>query len=109
MSTAATGFFRSRWIDAPPHLIETRGGGLPQGFRAAGVACGIKEGGAPDLGLLVCDTQSTTSAAQPWMPRTISAVQLLPPTIACRSSQTRTPAPSNASATASARSRSTEA
>jgi glutamate N-acetyltransferase/amino-acid N-acetyltransferase len=39
-------------------------GGLPQGFRAAGVACGIKVSGAPDLGLLVSDADATTSAAR---------------------------------------------
>ena len=27
----------------------------PRGFRAAGVACGIKQSGNPDLGLLICD------------------------------------------------------
>ena len=27
----------------------------PQGFRAAGVACGIKPSGRPDVGLLACD------------------------------------------------------
>ena len=41
MSAVGT-FFRSRWIEAPGHMTELPGG-LPQGFRAAGVACGIKE------------------------------------------------------------------
>ena len=27
----------------------------PTGFSSAGIACGIKSGGAPDLGLLVAD------------------------------------------------------
>jgi glutamate N-acetyltransferase/amino-acid N-acetyltransferase len=40
------------------------GAGLPAGFRAAGVACGIKESGALDLGLLVSDAADTTSAAR---------------------------------------------
>jgi glutamate N-acetyltransferase/amino-acid N-acetyltransferase len=31
------------------------GGGLPEGFRATGVACGMKPSGRHDLGLLVCD------------------------------------------------------
>ena len=39
-------------------------GGLPAGFRAAGVACGLKPSGAPDLGLLVCDAPDTVSAAR---------------------------------------------
>jgi glutamate N-acetyltransferase/amino-acid N-acetyltransferase len=40
------------------------GAGLPQGFRAAGVACGIKPSGNPDLGLLVCDASEPISAAR---------------------------------------------
>ncbi len=55
-------FFASRWVDAPAHVTEASG--LPRGFRAAGVACGIKETGKPDLGLLVCDAPETTSAAR---------------------------------------------
>jgi glutamate N-acetyltransferase/amino-acid N-acetyltransferase len=38
--------------------------GLPDGFRAAGVACGIKPSGNPDLGILVCDSEQPTSAAR---------------------------------------------
>ncbi len=38
-------FFRSRWMEQPEHVTEAAGGGLPGGFRAAGVACGIKPGG----------------------------------------------------------------
>jgi glutamate N-acetyltransferase/amino-acid N-acetyltransferase len=45
-------------------VTELDGGGLPAGFRAAGVAAGIKASGAPDLGLLVCDAAQTTSAAR---------------------------------------------
>jgi glutamate N-acetyltransferase/amino-acid N-acetyltransferase len=60
---ATTGFFRSRWVDAPQHVTELPGG-LPQGFRAAGVAAGIKDGEALDLGLLVSDAPTTTSAAR---------------------------------------------
>jgi len=60
----ATSFFTSRWIEAPPNAVEVAGGGLPRGFRAAGVACGIKESGARDLGLLVSDATETTSAAR---------------------------------------------
>ncbi len=61
MSTTKS-FFKSRWIRAPEHLTELSGG-LPEGFRAAGVACGIKESG-PDLGLIVSDAPHTTSAAR---------------------------------------------
>ena len=42
----------SRWVDTPAHVSRLPGPGLPQGFRAAGVACGIKESGSPDLGLI---------------------------------------------------------
>jgi glutamate N-acetyltransferase/amino-acid N-acetyltransferase len=38
--------------------------GLPGGFRAAGVVCGIKPSGNPDLGLLLCDAPSPVSAAR---------------------------------------------
>jgi glutamate N-acetyltransferase/amino-acid N-acetyltransferase len=59
----ASSFFRSRWVDAPVNATELPGG-LPKGFRAAGVACGIKPSGALDLGLLVSDAPQTTSAAR---------------------------------------------
>jgi glutamate N-acetyltransferase / amino-acid N-acetyltransferase len=61
--TATHSFFRSRWIDVPENVTEPDGG-LPGGFRAAGVACGIKPSGDPDLGLLVCSSPGTTSAAR---------------------------------------------
>jgi glutamate N-acetyltransferase/amino-acid N-acetyltransferase len=57
-------FFSSRWVDEPASVTEVAGGGLPAGFRAAGVACGIKPDGALDLGLLVSDSPATTSAAR---------------------------------------------
>jgi len=41
-----------------------QGGGLPKGFRASGVACGIKPGGTLDLGIVVSDAARTTSAAR---------------------------------------------
>jgi glutamate N-acetyltransferase/amino-acid N-acetyltransferase len=56
-------FFSSRWIDAPAHATEVADG-LPKGFRAAGVACGLKPSGALDLGLLACSAPATTSAAR---------------------------------------------
>ena len=58
-------FFRSRWVPAPAHVRELGpDAGLPAGFRAAGVACGIKPSGDPDLGLLVCDAERPVSAAR---------------------------------------------
>ena len=58
-------FFDSRWIERPEHVAEAEDGALPAGFRAAGVACGIKPGdGSLDLGLLVSDAPETTSAAR---------------------------------------------
>jgi glutamate N-acetyltransferase/amino-acid N-acetyltransferase len=62
VSTAA--FFRSRWAEVHEAVSEAPDRGLPQGFRAAGVAAGLKPSGAPDLGLLVCDAPAATSAAR---------------------------------------------
>ncbi|HWK27963.1 MAG TPA: bifunctional glutamate N-acetyltransferase/amino-acid acetyltransferase ArgJ [Solirubrobacter sp.] len=42
----------SRWLTRPEHVTEAPGD-LPGGFRAAGVACGLKPSGGLDLGLLV--------------------------------------------------------
>jgi glutamate N-acetyltransferase/amino-acid N-acetyltransferase len=55
--------FTSRWLDMPAHARELEGG-LPAGFRASGVACGLKPSGARDLGLLVSDARETVSAAR---------------------------------------------
>jgi glutamate N-acetyltransferase / amino-acid N-acetyltransferase len=58
-------FFRSRWAPRPAHVLELGSdAGLPDGFRAAGVACGIKPSGNPDVGLLVCDAEEPVSAAR---------------------------------------------
>jgi len=58
-------FFAGRFVPRPAHVTELSGdAGLPAGFRAAGVACGIKGGGVLDLGLLVCDREDATSAAR---------------------------------------------
>ena len=58
-------FFRSRWVAAPAHVRELGpDAGLPAGFRAAGVAAGIKASGNPDVGLLVCDAEAPVSAAR---------------------------------------------
>jgi glutamate N-acetyltransferase / amino-acid N-acetyltransferase len=58
-------FFHSRWVPAPEHVRDLGAApGLPRGFRAAGVACGIKPSGNTDLGLLVCDSERPVSAAR---------------------------------------------
>jgi glutamate N-acetyltransferase/amino-acid N-acetyltransferase len=72
-----SGFFASRWIERPSNVTEIGDGGLPKGFRAAGVACGIKESGARDLGLLVSDELQTTSAARFTRSGTLAAPVLL--------------------------------
>lgn len=56
-------FFRSRWVDAPAHAREGEPTALPRGFRAAGVAAGIKPEGL-DVGVLVSDEDATASAAR---------------------------------------------
>jgi glutamate N-acetyltransferase/amino-acid N-acetyltransferase len=55
--------FSSRWAELPGHVTE-RDGSLPAGFRAGGVACGLKPSGARDVGLLVCDAREVVSAAR---------------------------------------------
>jgi glutamate N-acetyltransferase / amino-acid N-acetyltransferase len=57
-------FFSSRWVEVPDWVREDAAGGLPAGFRAAGVAAGLKPSGGTDVGLLVCDAAETTSAAR---------------------------------------------
>jgi glutamate N-acetyltransferase / amino-acid N-acetyltransferase len=56
-------FFRSRWVEAPAHARELEPHALPAGFRAAGVAAGIKPEGL-DVGVLVSDEPDTVSAAR---------------------------------------------
>ncbi len=64
-STRTEPFFRSRWVPRPSHVTElSPGAGLPAGFRAAGVAAGLKPSGRPDVGLLVCDAEEPVSAAR---------------------------------------------
>ncbi|HKE79536.1 MAG TPA: bifunctional glutamate N-acetyltransferase/amino-acid acetyltransferase ArgJ [Solirubrobacteraceae bacterium] len=64
MTHAAIRFFASRWVEVPDWVREDPDGGLPAGFRAAGVAAGIKPSGGTDVGLLVSDAPETTSAAR---------------------------------------------
>ncbi len=56
--------FASRWVEPPACVTEHPGGGLAAGFRAAGVAAGIKPSGDPDLALLVSSEPDTVSAAR---------------------------------------------
>jgi glutamate N-acetyltransferase / amino-acid N-acetyltransferase len=56
-------FFRSRWVDAPGGVRELEAGTLPAGFRAAGLACGIKPSRRLDIGVIACDDDGATSAA----------------------------------------------
>jgi glutamate N-acetyltransferase / amino-acid N-acetyltransferase len=58
-------FFHSRWVPVPEHVRDLGpDAGLPGGFRAGGVAGGIKPSGNPDVGLLVCDAEQPASAAR---------------------------------------------
>lgn len=74
--TTMHSFFRSRWVEGPGNVTELPGG-LPRGFQAAGVACGIKPSGGLDLGLLVSSAPATTSAARFTRSGTQSAPVLL--------------------------------
>ncbi len=57
------GFFRSRWVERPDHVSELGATALPEGFRSAGVAAGLKPSGL-DVGVLVSDAPETVSAAR---------------------------------------------
>jgi glutamate N-acetyltransferase / amino-acid N-acetyltransferase len=58
--------FRSRWVEAPPHVRELDSAALPAGFRAAGAAAGLNTTKRDDLdvGVLVSDEPATVSAAR---------------------------------------------
>jgi glutamate N-acetyltransferase / amino-acid N-acetyltransferase len=62
VSPATRTFFASRWVDPPEGVEELDPAQLAPGFRAAGVACGLKEGGATDVGVLGCDEPGVRSA-----------------------------------------------
>jgi glutamate N-acetyltransferase/amino-acid N-acetyltransferase len=49
-------------VTPPQGVEELDTAGLAPGFRAAGVACGLKGGGETDVGLLTCDADSVRSA-----------------------------------------------
>lgn len=58
-----SGLFGSRWVDRPAHATELEETLLPAGFRAAGVAAGLKPEGL-DVGVLFSDVAETVSAAR---------------------------------------------
>jgi glutamate N-acetyltransferase/amino-acid N-acetyltransferase len=62
-SVASKSFFRSRWVQRPQHVTELEPHLLPAGFRAAGVAAGIKPAGL-DVGVVASDEPGTVSAAR---------------------------------------------
>jgi glutamate N-acetyltransferase / amino-acid N-acetyltransferase len=62
MSAATQTFFRSRWVTPPDDVEQLDPAQLAPGFRAAGVACGLKGGGATDVAVLTCDVDTVRSA-----------------------------------------------
>ncbi len=62
MRAATQTFFRSRWVTPPPEFEQLEAALLAPGFRAAGVACGLKGGGATDVGVMACDADQVRSA-----------------------------------------------
>ena len=57
-----SGFFKSRWVDAPPGVEELDPAQLAPGFRAGAAHCGLKGGGKTDVGILVCDADWVSSS-----------------------------------------------
>lgn len=45
------------------HLMEGHGAAAPPGFRAGGIAAGIKESGKPDLAVVIADRESTLAVS----------------------------------------------
>lgn len=62
MSATTRTFFRSRWVTPPEDVEELEPAQLAPGFRAGGVACGLKAGGATDVGVMACDAPGVKSA-----------------------------------------------
>jgi glutamate N-acetyltransferase / amino-acid N-acetyltransferase len=62
VSSATKTFFSSRWVEPPPEFEERDPAQLAPGFRAAGVACGLKGGGGTDVGVMACDAEEVRSA-----------------------------------------------
>jgi glutamate N-acetyltransferase/amino-acid N-acetyltransferase len=61
-SSEGAGFFRSRWVAPPGGAVELDPTALAPGFRAAGVACGLKSDGGTDVGIVACDREDVASA-----------------------------------------------
>jgi glutamate N-acetyltransferase / amino-acid N-acetyltransferase len=59
---AKRAFFNSRWVSPPEEVEQLDPAQLAPGFRAAGVACGLKGAGATDVGVLACDAPEVRSA-----------------------------------------------
>jgi glutamate N-acetyltransferase/amino-acid N-acetyltransferase len=74
--------FTSRWVELPSHATELEPTLLPRGFRAAGVAAGLKPDGR-DVGVLVSDSDDTVSAA-----RFTTSARVGAPVIASREADT---------------------
>ncbi len=55
--------FHSRWIEQPGHVSQLEPTALPLGFRAAGVAAGLKPEGL-DVGVLFSERPGTVSSAR---------------------------------------------
>jgi glutamate N-acetyltransferase/amino-acid N-acetyltransferase len=62
LTPATRTFFASRWVTPPDGVEQLDPAQLAPGFRAAGVACGLKNGGATDVGVLTCDEPGVRSA-----------------------------------------------
>jgi glutamate N-acetyltransferase / amino-acid N-acetyltransferase len=58
-----TSIFGSRWVERLEHVTELESVRLPAGFRAAGVAAGLKPDGL-DVGVLFSEPSETVSAAR---------------------------------------------
>jgi glutamate N-acetyltransferase/amino-acid N-acetyltransferase len=58
------GFFRSRWVQKPPHVSELEPTALPQGFRSGAAIAGLRQPEGLDVGVLVSDEPGTVSAAR---------------------------------------------
>jgi glutamate N-acetyltransferase/amino-acid N-acetyltransferase len=56
--------FEGRWCSLPPCATELEAGTLPSGFKAGGVAAGIKPSGNLDFGAIVSTGAETVSAAR---------------------------------------------
>lgn len=56
--------FEGRWVEIPDGAELLDPNTLPKGFRAGGIAAGIKPSGRPDFGLIVSDADETASAAR---------------------------------------------